>query len=528
MNNKEVMIKMFTNIKGHSMQVRPIVMIGTIILAISMISISISGCKSSIAEVQPILLNISQSEWSLNYASSSGIIEVFLVGEGIENIILDTITMKGDNPSTGTVKADSASFQGDRVIARFPKNQVITLLLNPTSGSTHIVTVIFYMSQRNEPQEVSTSITISSENGEGLDVSVLTLEIDPAEWNLNFTHSSGTVEAFIRGEGIDKIDLNSIQMMGDNPSSLDQPLSAISATLQGDHIHARFPKNQVIDLLLDPAIGTTHTITISFMEIEGTERLELTAEITIIEDEDDDGIDPSELTLEIDPDEWSLNFTKSSGTVEAFITGEGIDKIDLNSIQMMGDNPSAEPLSANSASLKGDHIHARFPKNQVIDLLLNPAEGTTHTIIVSFLEIDGTERLELSAEITIIDDEDDDDGEIDPTTLTLQLAPPQWNMNFSKSSGTVNAHIRGQGIENIDLDTIEMMGDNPDAAALPANSASLQGNHVQAQFPKNQVLDLLLNPASGTVHTVTVTFVGKQGDERLEVSTEVTITGKSN
>jgi putative sterol carrier protein len=509
--------------KGHSKRVRPIVMIGTIILAVSMISISISGCKSSTPQVlETIFANLAQTQWNLNYTSSSGKIEVFLVGEGIENIILDTIAMKGDNPSAEPLKADSASFDGDRVIARFPKNQVISLLLNPTSGSTHILTVVFYMSQRNEPQEVVTQITISSENSEAL-----TLEIDPAEWNLNFTKSSGTVEAFIRGEGIDEIDLNSIQMKGDNPSSLDEPLSAISATRQGDHIHARFPKNQVIDLLLDPAVGTTHTIIVSVVEIDGTERLELTAEITIIEDEDDDGIDPSELTLEIDPDEWNLNFTKSSGTVEAFIMGEGIDKIDLDSIQMMGDNPNAVPLSANSARLKGDHIHARFPKNQVIDLLLNPAEGTTHTIIISFLEIDGTERMELSAEITIEDDDDDDD-EIDPTTLTLQLAPPQWNMNFSKNSGTVNALIRGQGIENIDLDSIEMMGDNPDAVPLPAISASLQGNHVQARFPKNQVLDLLLNPAPGTVHTVTVTFEGNQGGGRLEVSTEVTITGKSD
>ena len=525
MNNKEVMIKMFTKtkMKGHSKRVMPIVMIGTIILAVSMISISSSGCKSSTPQVlETIFVNMAQSQWNLNYTSSTGNIEVFLVGEGIEDIILDTISMRGDNPSAEPLAADSASFQGDRVVARFPRNQVISLLLNPTDGSTHVVTVIFLMSQRDEPQEVSASITISSEDGEGVDVSELTLEIDPDEWNLNFSHSSGTVEAFIRGEGIDEIDLNSIRMMGDNPSSLGAPLSAISATRQGDHIHARFPMNQVIDLLLDPAEGTSHTIIVSFIQTDGSEPMELSAEITI---EDDDDIDPLELTLEIDPDEWNLNFTHSSGTVEAFISGEGIDKIDLDSIEMMGDNPSAEPLSATSASLNGAHIHARFPKNQVIDLLLNPAEGTTHTIIVSFLEIEGTEPLELSAEITIIDDDDDDDDEIDLTTLTLQLAPPQWNMNFSNNSGTVNALIRGQGIENIDLDSIEMMGDNPAAAPLPANSASLQGNHVQARFPKNQVLDLLLNPAPGTVHTVYVTFTSIQGGDRLEVSTEVTITG---
>ena len=73
-----------------------------------------------------------------------------------------------------------------------------------------------------------------------------------------------------------------------------------------------------------------------------------------------------------------------------------------------------------------------------------------------------------------------------------------------------------------------MMGDNPSAASLPADSASLEGNHVKARFPQNQVLDLLLDPASGTIHTVTVSFLEKQGSKRFEVSTEVTITGKSD
>ena len=499
--------------KGYRVYMMPVVVFSVIILALSIFS----GCKkSNISTIESVILDITQPQWNMSYAHSSGTVEVVLVGQGIENILPDSIEMKGDNPSAGSLKPSSVDFQGNRVCAEFLKNQVLSILLNPTPGSTHNVIVIFRMSQNDRPQEVSSEVTIST--------SELTLEIDPAEWNLNFTNSSGTVEAFIRGEGIDKIDLDSIEMMGDNTSAAS--LSATSATLQGNHIHARFPKSQVIDLLLDPAEGTIHTIIVSFVETDGSERMELSAEITIIEDEDDDEIDLSELTLEIDRDEWNLNFTKSSGTVEAFISGEGIDKIDLNSIEMMGDNLSAEPLSATSASLNGDHIHARFPKNQVIDLLLNPAEGTTHTIIVSFIETDGSERLELSAEITIIEDEEDD--EIDPTTLTLQLAPPNWNLNFNKNSGTVNAFIRGQGIKNIDLDSIEMMGDNPSAASLPADSASPQGNHVQARFPKNQVLDLLLDPASGTTHTVTVSFLEKQGSKRFEVSTEVTITGKSN
>jgi hypothetical protein len=267
---------------------------------------------------------------------------------------------------------------------------------------------------------------------------------------------------------------------------------------------------------LNPGPGSTHTITISFLPIGGTERIELTADITI--EDDDDIIDPSDLELEIEPEEWNMNFTKSSGTVEAFIEGEGIELIDLTSIEMMGDNPSAAPLPASSATLKGTHVHAKFPMNQVIDLLLNPEPGSTHTIIVSFIPIGGTEedRIELTAVITI---EDDDDEEPEPSDLSLKIIPSTWNMNYYGSAGTVTAQIKGDGIEDIGLDTIEMTGDSGEV--LSAASAKLSGNHINADFPKSEVLDLLLNPAKGTTHTVTVTFT--KGGQLQELTADVNI-----
>jgi hypothetical protein len=221
---------------------------------------------------------------------------------------------------------------------------------------------------------------------------------------------------------------------------------------------------------------------VSFLETGGSERLELSAVITI--EDDDDNIDPSELILEIDPDEWSMNFPNSSGTVEAFIRGEGIDKIDLGSFQMIGDNPAAQPLVASSASINNDQVHARFPMNQVIGLLLNPAEGTTHTIIVSFLETGGSERIQLSAVITIV--KEDDDDEIDPADLTLDIDPDVWNMNYPKSSGTVEAFIRGEGIDQIDLGSFRMIGDNPAAQPLAASSATINNNQIHARFPRTR------------------------------------------
>jgi hypothetical protein len=503
---------------GKRESLRSLFVIGIIILGL----VVVSGCKKGLSKAEMIFVELVQSNWGLDYAYSSGNVEILIRGAGVEKVLLDTIEMIGDQLSTPPLKASSAALEGDHVRAEFKKSQVIKLLSNPSAGSTHTVRVTFYMDQSDDRLEVSAQVTI---RGEGNELSNLTLEIDPDLWSLNYNNSSGTVEAFIRGEGIDKIDLDSIEMKGNNTEIV--PLAAISVSRQGDHIHARFAKNQVLDLLLEPDEGTTHTIFVNFLEVDGTETLELSDEITIEEDEDEeDPIDPSELELEIDPDEWSLNYYKSSGTVEAFIEGEDIDKIDLNSIEMMGDNPDAEPLAALSVSINKNHIHASFAKSQVLDLLLNPDEGTTHTIIVSFLEVDGTELIELTDEITIEDDDDDDDPE--PSDLELQLAPDVWNLNYDKSTGTVTAFLRGEGIDKIDLASIEMEGDNSGAEPLQAVSASRQGNHVKAEFPKNQVLDLLLNPGEGTTHTITVTFLEVNGSVRKEVSTEVTITGKDD
>jgi hypothetical protein len=506
------------NHKKSSHFFRSIAAISLIILALALVS----NCKKGVSQADLIVLTISQPQWGLNYSSSMGHVEIFLQGDSVDGIILGSIEMKGDNPSAAPLKADSADFVGaNRVRALFEKNRVLALLANPSEGSIHIVIVCFKTEPSGESFEVSTQVTVSDyvEDGE---TSSLTLEIDPVEWSLNFTNSAGTVEAFIRGEGINQVDLNSLEMVGDNPDAA--PLPAVSTSINNDHIHARFAKNQVIGLLLEPAPGTAHTIIVSYLLNGGTERMELSAIITI-EEEDDIIIDPTDLTLEIDPVEWSLNFTKSSGTVEAFIRGEGFDQIDLSSIEMTGDNPAASPLAASSASISGDHVHARFPKNQVIALLLNPEPGSTHTITISFLPIGGTERIELTAEITIEDDEDDDGGDDgddpEPSDLTLQLNPSNWNMNYAGSSGTVTAKIQGTGIEDIDLATIEMAGDNPAAEPLSATSAKLSGNHINADFPKNKVLDLLLSPAKGTRHTVTVSFM--KGGKLEELTAEVKV-----
>jgi len=473
------------------------------------------GCSKNSSGFQPILADLQQSQWTSNTSGDSGIIEVFLQGDGVEKIILDSIAMIGDKPGVSPLKASSAVLQDKRIRAEFSKSDALNLLLNPSHGSTHHIIISYMVIDSADSAELDMQVTLDEGSP-----TALTLELAPAEWDLNFPLKSGEVKAFIRGEGFEKIDLTSIVMKGDNTTAL--PLPPQSATLQGNHARAEFPKNQLLNLLLNPTVGSVHTIVVSLLETGGTVPIELTAQI-IITDEDD-GEEPGELSLEVDPAEWDLNFVNSSGKVETFIRGTGIEKIDLTTIRMKGDNTAVEPMVPESVSLNGDHIRAAYPKNLVLNLLLNPTEGSVHTIVVSFLEVGGTVPIELTALITVTD-EDGDDGEEPTGPLTLQISPSDWNLNYYKNSGTVTAFIRGEGIEKIVLTSIQLKGDNTAALPLVALSPTLNGDHVRARFPKNQVLGLLLNPVSGSVHTVTVSFESEGG--LLELTAVITVVGKA-
>lgn len=250
------------------------------------------------------------------------------------------------------------------------------------------------------------------------------------------------------------------------------------------------------------------------------------------EEEDEGELD---LSLQLSPDTWNTSYEHSSGTVAAFIRGQGFRDVVLDSVVLVGDAVDTEPLEPVSATREGNHVRARFAKSEVLDLLDEPENGSVHTVALQF-EVDGVDELqELTAEVRIVgpDDEEDDEGEDDGEdeelgNLSLQLSPSTWNTNWDTANGHVTALIRGTGLPSIDTDSVELEGDDPEADPLPADFARLEGNHVRAQFPKNEVLDLLDDPDPGETHTVTVRFTSGGGAETHELQADVRVVGKKD
>jgi len=254
------------------------------------------------------------------------------------------------------------------------------------------------------------------------------------------------------------------------------------------------------------------------------------------EDEEEEEEDEQELDLrlQLSPDTWNTNYEHSAGTVAAFIRGQGFRDVILDSIVLVADNPDAEPLEPVAAPTRqGNNVRARFAKSDVLDLLDEPEDGSVHTVALLF-EVDGVDELqELTAEVRIVgpDDEEDDEGEEEDEELgdlSLQLSPSSWNTNWDGASGNVTALIRGTGLSAIDTDSVELLGDNSEADPLPADFARLEGNHVRAQFPKGEVLDLLDDPDPGETHTVIVRFTSDGGAETHELEADVRIVGKKD
>ncbi len=74
--------------------------------------------------------------------------------------------------------------------------------------------------------------------------------------------------------------------------------------------------------------------------------------------------------------------------------------MDLDSIELVGTDPDAEPLEPTSARIVGNHVQATFSRADAYATLDEPESGETHTVIVR-LTVEG-EPFELAADVRIV------------------------------------------------------------------------------------------------------------------------------
>lgn len=230
--------------------------------------------------------------------------------------------------------------------------------------------------------------------GGGGNAEELNLELHPDVWNLNWEHSEGQLHAFVRGDGFGDIDPASVALVGDAGSALP-----LNVKIAGKQLKAVFSKQDALATLGDPQKGDVRTLTLEFTAdgVPGA----LTDTVRIVGggddgDDDDDGEEPEELGLAVKPRKWNTNYIHSHGTVQVFFRGEGVEDVDLSSIQLIGDDPVALPVEAIVAKLSGHHVMARFSKSAAFDSLLDPVlTGEERIIKIRFLLAGAPTEVEL-------------------------------------------------------------------------------------------------------------------------------------
>lgn len=231
----------------------------------------------------------------------------------------------------------------------------------------------------------------------------LSFQIEPAVWNTNWVNASGNVQAFVRGGDAGKIDLGSIVLVGDGGSTLDPR----STRYAGGQVVATFSKSDAFKLLDNPKPGDRTMVTLRFNLGTGASgtQTELKDSVRIVGSGDGGGGDDGgggqgETSLQIQPDDWNTNWQHSSGQVHAFLRGGDLAKVDLSTVELVGDKADADPVKPLDVRLVGHQIVARFSQSAAYATLDDPHAGQKHTVKITF-KADGKDA-ELSDVIHVV------------------------------------------------------------------------------------------------------------------------------
>lgn len=376
-------------------------------------------------------------------------------------------------------------------------------------------------------------------------VGELRLNVQPDQWNKNWTHSEGLVTARIRGEGFDKIVPGTITMAYGpclEANSLQNDVKApVFEQLGGSSYIVKFRHSDAISLVTDPKRGEKHWIHISG-QMDG-EDFCLDHEITIIGKKDE-----VDLSLVIRPKKWNISWVNGE---TSFISGDGDDdgdglitvrisgikfediepgiSMDYGSCQV-GDASVLAAIPAVSEQMGGNAYIAKFDKIQAIGLIPELIAGETHYIhVTGNLADDGQFCLDFMITLVgkkLVEDE-----------LTLDIKPDKWDLSWADGAsitldagddGFIRARIRGEGFENIDPSTVRMScaSCDGDSSEIEPIEHEFGGSSLVVKFLKSDAIGLIPDPKRGEVYIILVSGQFNNDTNTFEATDSIQIKGK--
>lgn len=342
-------------------------------------------------------LQMQPDSWDVDWPQSSGSVSARVSGDGFDRIDTDSILLAGTDAGAAPLAPFRVDVEGNHVRAFFHKPDAFALLDDPQPESLHEMVLTFTVD--GEPMELTDTIKVEDEDDEEEEEDEASVEIekstnganadkapgpeipvgDPVEWTYEVTNDGDTP-------------LTGIVVSDDQ---------GVSVSCPGDSLEAG--ESMVCSGFGEATEGQYRNV--GRVEASGPNG-------ETVSDEDashyfgleEDSEEPGEvdLRLEIQPQSWNTNWAGSSGTVSAFIRGEGFDRIDEDSIELIGTDPGAAPLSPTRVSVAGNHVRAFFQQSDALALLDTPEPKEEHEVTVRFTLDDGAETMELTDVIKVV------------------------------------------------------------------------------------------------------------------------------
>lgn len=220
-------------------------------------------------------------------------------------------------------------------------------------------------------------------------------QMNPATWSTSWPDATGNLQVFVIGSDAAKIDLASVELASQDGDTLRPRTTRIA----DGQLVAIFKRSEAIQLIPDPKGGKTETVVLRFT-LAGTDMaLPMKVRITGTGG-NGNGNGQGNLRVDIQPNDWLMNYSGALGDVKAFIRGKGVAQIDLRTVSLVGDDQEAASVWPSDIQRVGNQIVVSFPKNASYHSLKNPRPGKTHTVRVAFRQ-GGTPK-EISTKIKVV------------------------------------------------------------------------------------------------------------------------------